>query len=282
MADAPFIKSDVAAVIDEKLIPSLQEVLQNTPGFHQTITDVSAYAEQGVDRVEFPKVGPVTTQDATSAMEFKNRTYALDELLLNIERGHCFFVKNSLKKETKINITERELSDGLIAILNDRDEAIHDALSDAADSAGNLVERTEDIGDDFVSARKILVDNKVKIVPGGQIAALNSTDMARVLKHPSFTDASKLANAAIPLVTGAIGRIYGFDVYEHNLSESLLYSRKAAVYADHGTLDVNEGTDVKNNGKEWSEVLKFGTKALQGGAYVVKFVDAIPEGEGEA
>jgi hypothetical protein len=270
MADAIFQKSDVAVVIDENLIPSLQEILQNTPGFHQTITDVSQYAEMGVDRVEFPKVGPVATQDATNTMEFKKREYALDVLMLNIERGHCFFVKNSLKKESKINITEQELTDGLTAILNDRDEAIHNAMFA---NAKNSVTRTANIGNDIVEARKKLVDEKVKIVPGGQVAALNSIDMAKVLKDPSFIDASKLANAAIPLVTGAIGRIYGFDVVEHTLEHSLLYSRKAAVYADHGTLDVNEGTAVKDNAKEWSEVLKFGTKVLQDGAYIVKLVD---------
>jgi hypothetical protein len=271
MSDQKILKSDVAAVIDEKLIPSLQEILQNTPGFHATITDVSQYAEMGVDRVEFPKVGPVETQDATDTMEFKKRTYDLDTLLLNIERGHCFFVKNSLKKESKINITERELSDGAVAILNDRDEAIHNAMYA---SAKNEVVRSADIGADLVSARKKLIDEKVKILPGQQVAALNSADMAKVLVHPAFQDASKLANSAVPLVTGTIGRIYGFDVFEHTLEHTLLYSRKAAVYADHGTWDVNEGTAVKDNAKEWSEVLKFGTKVLQDGAYIVKLVDA--------
>lgn len=270
MADAPFVKGDI--VTDSAIMEEVQEILQNTPGLHMMFTDVSQYAVQGVDSVEFPKVGPVTTQDASTVMEHKKRTYALDTLALSIERGHCFFVKNSLRKESKINLTEAELRDGMVAILNDRDESIHDALA----ATTNTVERTADIGDDIVDARKILVDNKVKMIAGQQVILANSSDYAKILKHSSFTDASKLANASVPLVTGSVGRIYGFDVVEHLFDETIIASKKALVYANHLAPDINTAVDVKNNAVEWSEVLKYGVKALQSLAYAVKLVDPAP------
>ncbi|WP_417447201.1 hypothetical protein [Kangiella sp.] len=269
MADAPFVKADI--VTSSNILEQVQEILQKTPGLHTAFTDVSMYAEMGSDSVEFPKVGPVTTQDATGTMEYKNRSYTMDKLDLSIERGHCFLIKNSLKKESKINLTEAELRDGMISILNDRDQSIHDAAA----ATTQTVERSADIGNDIVDARKILVDNNVKIIPGQQVLLANSTDFAKILKHTAFTDAAKLANSSVPLVTGAIGRIYGFDVMEHTFAETLIASKRGVVYADHGEPDVNTAPAVKANGTEWSEVLKFGVKAVQDLKYVVKLADPV-------
>lgn len=257
MADAPFVKADI--VTSSNILTTVQEILQKTPGLHSAFTDVSAYAVQGVDAIEFPKVGPIATQDASNTMEFKNRSYTMDTLPLNIERGHCFLIKNSLAKESKINLTEAELRDGMIAILNDRDASIHTAAS----ATTQTVTRTADIGADIVAARKLLVDNEIKMVPGQQVILANSSDYAAIIKHPLFVDASKLGNGVSVAVSGIAGRIYGFDVYEHTFANTLIASRKGLVYGNHLAPDVNTAPDVKGNGVAWSEVLKFGVKAVQ-------------------
>lgn len=261
-----FAKNQI--VTSSQDLPELQERLQRTPGLHMAVLDYSDRATQGVDQISFPKAAPVSSQNAAAAMTLASQSYGLDVLQLSIERGHRFNVKRALKKESRIDIITDQLNAGLTAILNDRDQSIHDAM---VAGSGEEVVYTSDIVADIIEARKKLKDAKAW-TNGEMYLALNTSDFAKVLKSPLFQSAEKLAGSMNPAVDGVVGMISGFRVIEHNMESSLAFNRKAAVYADHGQLEIGSTFDTANVADEFAASLKYGVKVLQDGACIVKFV----------
>jgi len=262
----------VANLIQRQLIAS--SVLAGT------ITNVSQFAVDGIDEIEFPKMDnlAVTKKTSGTAVDAAAISFGTDKLLLNQHAVVQWLIEKKANKQAAINLESAYLMNATKAHAKQVDVDIHAALiagvsTSAPDHviafAGASFGRA-----DIVEAMKLL---DLQEMPAEQrFLAVNPTEHATLLNIADFIDASKYGSTS-PVQNGEIGQLFGMKVLKSTVvtaGRPIVFQSEACVLGFQLNPQFDNQKDLANLATRYSVDQLYGVKVTQSGKGIVRLGSA--------
>jgi N4-gp56 family major capsid protein len=245
-----------------------------------TIMDVSQFAVDGLDEIEFPKLGSfsVTKKISGTAVDAAALTYGTDKLLLNQHAVVQWLVEKKANKQAVVNLESANLERAVSAHAKQVDVDIHAALiADVSASAPDHIIAYAGASFDKEDVLKALELLDIQEWPSeNRFLAVNPAEHKTLLAIDSFIDASKYGSAE-PIQNGEIGRIYGVPVIKTTVvtaGRPLVYHMEAACIGFQLNPEFDQDKDLANLGIRYSLDQLYGVKVLQSGKGIVRLGSA--------
>lgn len=262
----------VAALVQRELIA--KSVLFGT------IMDVSQFAVQGADEIEFPKLGSfsVTKKTSGTAVDAAALTYATDKLLLNQHAVVQWLIEKKANAQAAINLESANLQRAISAHAKQVDVDIHAALiagvsTSAPDHVIAFAGASFDKAD-IVEAMKLL-DNQ-EFPAEGRYLAVNPAEHATMLNIDNFIDASKYGSN-MPVMNGEIGQVFGMKVLKSTVvtaGRPVIYQAESSCIGFQLQPTFDNQKDLANLATRYSLDQLYGVKVLQAGKGIVRLGSA--------
>lgn len=219
-------KEEIDAVSLEVISSIVQSELIQGMMLAPTLSDYSALATPGSDKVKVPRAGSFTAEKKLSATDFSSQalTFATDDIALDEDYGVFATVENIASLQANIDLVGQYAARMATALAYQMDQKIYVQMKLASasspdhriafDNASTLAKN------DFVAAKKKLKVANVPLNDGKLFCAISPERESDILKLSDFIDADKYgAEAVAAKMNGVIGKIYGFNVIVSNVVE---------------------------------------------------------------
>ena len=245
-----------------------------------TIVNVSQYAVEGVDEIEFPKMDnlAVTKKTSGTAVDAAAISFGTDKLLLNQHAVVQWLIEKKANKQAAVNLEAAYLANATKAHAKQIDVDIHAALiagvsTSAPDHviafAGASFGRA-----DIVEAMKLL--DLQEFPAENRYLAVNPTEHATLLNITDFIDASKYGSTA-PVQNGEIGQLFGMKVLKSTVvtaGRPVVYQSESCVLGFQITPQFDSQKDLANLATRYSLDQLYGTKVTLSGKGIVRLGSA--------
>ena len=247
------------------VIPQHQEILDRKASVLPTLRDVSKYAVKGASSVDFPTLAPRAGQSIALGGSFtvNNANYGNDSFLLNEILGDAFSIDLHQEEENILNNLEDSSRETLHSIAKQADASCISKMITAATLMAGAPSAS--LYDDLVDMAKLLDDADVPAED--RYVAVTNADYAVLSKE--IKDFIRFNTDK----SGVVGEILGMKVVRctaAELSQTMVYHKNAVAYCWHGTTKFIEEPSATAVSQTYSISRKFGAKAVQSGAMIVK------------
>jgi N4-gp56 family major capsid protein len=272
------ITGDVATdVLKKTLVASIvQRELIASSVLAASVRDVTEFAEDGADEIDFPRHGSftVTKKVSGTAVEAAALTYAADKLQLNQQAVVQWLIEKKAQKQSAVNLETANLLAAARAHAKQVDVDIHAAMiagvSTAAPDhviafAGATFGRA-----DIVEGLKLL--DLQEYPSSDRFLAVNPTEYATMLNIADFIDASKYGSTQ-PIMNGEIGQVFGMRVLKSTVvtaGRPLIYHRESLVLGFQMAPELDSDKDLANLATRYSLDQLYGLKVMQSGKGIVR------------
>jgi hypothetical protein len=258
----------VAALVQRELIASA--VLAGS------IKDVTEFAVDGMDEIEFPKHGSFTVTKKVSGtpVDAQALSWGTDKLLLDQHAVIQWLIEKKAKKQAAVNLETANLLAAARAHAKQVDADIHAALI-AGVSASSPDHVIAYAGAEFGRADIVkgmeLLDN-AEFPAGDRFLAVNPAEYAAMLNLTDFIDASKYGSSR-PVVNGEIGEVFGMKVLKTSVvtaGRPLIYHSESAVIGFQLAPEYDMDKDLGNLAIRHSLDQLYGIKVCLSGKGIVR------------
>jgi hypothetical protein len=277
MADVLTGKTEIDAVSQEIVASIIQEELIQSAILLPTITDYSAFAVKGSDKVKIPKAGSFTAvlKAENVAASAEALTFSTDDIALDLHYNVQALIEDIADIQANVPLMDEYIRRMAKAIALKVDEEIYDELVLASVAApdhkidwANAPTDTVTKGD-FVTAKKLLKQANVPMLSNELFFLINPKRESEILLLADFVDADKwIEGSANAKLNGMIGRAYGFNILVSNLvndDEVVFYHKSAVGYATQMAPRLQSDKDLPNLAQRLALDMLFGVKVLDGG-----------------
>jgi N4-gp56 family major capsid protein len=262
----------VAALVQRQLIAS--SVLAGT------VRNVSEFAIDGIDEVEFPKTSSfaVTKKVSGTPVDAAALTYGTDKLLLNQHAVIQWLIEKKANKQSAINLETANLLNASKAHAKQVDVDIHAAMIAGVSAAGPdhvIAFAGATFGRaDIVKAMELL---DIQEVPAElRFLAVHPTEHATLLNITDFVDANRYGSTQ-PIMNGEIGQLFGMKVLKSTVvaaGRPLVYQAESTVLGFQLLPQFDSQKDLANLATRYSLDQLYGAKVMQSGVGIVRLGSA--------
>jgi hypothetical protein len=245
-----------------------------------TILDVSSFAVDGLDEIEFPKLGSfaVTKKVSGTPVSAAALTYGTDKLLLDQHAVIQWLIEKKSNKQAAINLELANLQSAARAHAKQVDVDIHAALIAGVSAAApdHVIAYAGASFDkaDIVKALELL-DNQ-EFPTADRYLAVNPAEYATMLNIDGFVDASKFGSNA-PVMNGQIGEVFGVKVLKTTVvtaGRPLVYHKESSAIGFQLTPSFESDKDLANLATRYSVDQLYGIKVMLSGKGIVRLGSA--------
>lgn len=277
MADVFTDKAAIDAVSMEIILSIVQEELIQKAILAPTLTDYSAFAVAGSDKVKIPKAGSFVAEQklGSTALNAQALTMLTDDLSLDQHYAVQTLVEDIAKLQANVDMFGEYLKRMASSLAKEMDEKLYAQLkltsSAAPDHRIDWANAPTDTATkaDFVAARKLLKTANVPLEDGNNFVAVNPKRESEMLSLTDFVDADKwLAGSADAKLNGVIGKVYGFQVLVTNVVEDdavIFYHKSHVGYARQALPKYETMRDLAFLADRMSLAHLYGCKVLDSG-----------------
>ena len=270
MADAIIGKTEVDAASMELVAGITQDFMIQAALLAPLVTNVSQFAVPGADKIKFPKLGALAVGDKAenTAVDAQLLAYTVDELDLDKHK----VIQVLVEKKAQVQGPQQMLADLAeragkgMGLQLDIDIIAALELASAATPDHRLAYVGASIAAaDILAARTAL--NKQNIPQSDRFLGVSPDSEAALLAIPDFIHADKYGNAG-SLITGELGRIYGFTVIMHNnfaTARTIAWHKSAVAFGLQAGLDYQTESALAHLGTRHSFDQMYGVKTMDGG-----------------
>lgn len=250
-------------------------------------SDVSGFAEKGLDRISFPRYSSfsVTKKTSGTAIDAASLTEGVDTLLLDQEAVVQWLIEKKASTQTRVRLEAEYAARAASAHGRQVENDMLDELIAGADT-GNDVEFVAALTRENILDMNLNLD-KQYVPKNDRVLIVSSTQYRELLNISDFIDASKFGGGA-PVMTGQIGMIYGIPVVVSQELENIAGAVSAGNGATHAIMAHKEGLaigfqidpmflqdeDLPNLADRYSLSQLYGVKALNNGDMIALCKDA--------
>lgn len=241
-----------------------------------TVRNVSEFAIDGIDEIEFPKTSnfAVTKKVSGTAVDAAALTYSTDKLLLDQHAVVQWLIEKKANKQSAINLETANLLNAANAHAKQVDVDIHAAMIAGVSASGPdhiIAFAGASFGRaDIVKAMELL---DLQEIPSElRYLAVNPTDHATLLNITDFIDVSKYGSSA-PVMNGEIGQLFGMKVLKSTVvtaGRPLAYQQEAVALGFQLLPQFDQDKDLANLSTRYSLDQLYGAKVMQGGVGIVR------------
>lgn len=245
-----------------------------------SIMDVSSFAQDGMDEIEFPKLGSATVVKKVSGTPVTAGalTYGTDKLLLDQHAVVQWLIEKKANKQSAITLEAANLQRAVSAHAKQVDVDIHAMLiAGVSTSAPDHVIAFEGASfdkADIINAM-VLLDNQ-EFPSAERYLAVNPAEHGAMLKVDGFIDASKYGSN-MPVMNGEIGQVLGMRVLKSTVvtaGRPLIYQKECACIGFQLNPEFDQQKSLENLGTLYSLDQLYGLKIFQSGKGVVRLGSA--------
>ena len=246
-----------------------------------TVRNVSEFAVDGSDEIEFPKTSNFTVVKKVSgtAVSAAALTYSTDKLLLNEHAVIQWLIEKKANKQSAINLETANLLNAANAHAKQVDLDIHAAMIAGVSAAGPdhvIAFAGATFGRaDIVKAMELL---DIQEIPNElRYMAIHPSEFATLLNITDFVDASKFGSSA-PLINGEIGQLFGMKVLKSTVvtaGRPVIYQQEACALGFQLLPQFDSDKDLSNLAMRYSLDQLYGAKVMQSGVGIVRLGAAI-------
>ena len=262
----------VAAIVQRELIAN--SVLAGA------VRNVSEFAVDGVDEIEFPKHGSFTVTKKVSGTQVDAAalTYGTDKLLLDQHAVIQWMIEKKANKQSVVNLESANLLAAARAHAKQVDVDVHSALiagvsASAPDHviayAGASFGRA-----DIVKALELL---DIQEFPSeNRFLAVHPSQFADMLNISDFIDASKFGSNQ-PILNGQIGTVFGVRVLKTTVvtaGRPLMFHAESCALGFQLAPSFDSDKDLANLGTRYSLDQLYGVKVMLDGKGIVRLGSA--------
>jgi N4-gp56 family major capsid protein len=245
-----------------------------------TIRNVSEFAVDGVDEIEFPKMSnfAVTKKVSGTAVDAAALTWGTDKLLLDQHAVVQWLVEKKANKQSAVNLESASLLNAANAHAKQVDVDIHAAMIADVSAAGPdhiIAFAGASFGRaDIVKAMELL---DIQEFPAEQRYLLvHPTEHATLLNITDFVDANRYGSREA-IMNGEIGQLFGMKVLKSTVCTAgrpLVYQAEAAVLGFQLAPQFDQDKDLANLATRYSLDQLYGCKVMQSGKGIVRLGSA--------
>jgi hypothetical protein len=241
-----------------------------------TIRNVSEFAVDGVDEIEFPRTNNFSVVKKTSgtAVEAAALTYGTDKLLLDQHAVIQWLLEKKANKQSAINLEAANLLNATAAHAKGVDVDIHAALIAGVSASGPdhiIAFAGASFGRaDIVKAMELL--DLQEMPDEGRFLAVNPTEHATLLNITDFIDVSKYGSTA-PVMNGELGQLFGMKVLKSTVvtaGRPIVYQAESCVLGFQLQPTFASQPDLANLATRYSVDQLYGVKVMQSGKGIVR------------
>jgi hypothetical protein len=245
-----------------------------------SIRNVSEFAVDAIDEIEFPKLSnfAVTKKVSGTPVDAAALTYATDKLLLNEHAVVQWLIEKKANKQSAINLESANLLNAAAAHAKQVDVDIHAAMIAGVSAAGPdhiIAFAGASLGRaDIVEGMKLL--DLQEYPSEGRYLAVNPTEHAVLLNITDFIDVSKYGSTQ-PVQNGELGMLFGMKVLKSTVvlaGRPLIYQAEAAVLGFQLAPMFDNQKDLANLATRYSLDQLYGCKVMQSGKGIVRLGSA--------
>ena len=266
---------EIQAMSRAEISPAIQTYLQQESILINLVQDFSYLVTKGSKSVTPPRSGgfSVKRKQSNTQTDVQSVTYSGDTINLtnhdyiqweNEEIAESQSVPDLVADET-LKATADLGYDFDLKVVEQFKSASSTSPDHAVSFAGSTLARA-----DILTARKLLLDQKIKPVPGRIKMGVGPLREKEMLNIDDFIDASKFGSN-IPVSNGQIGRVFGMDVYVSTAFENdvFYWVEDAVGQAWQRRLTFDMQKDLRNLGMLYSLDWRYGVSILDSGKRVV-------------
>lgn len=280
MADV--ITGDVATdVLKQTVIASIvQRELIAGSVLAGTVRNVTEFAVDGMDEIEFPKHSSFTVTKKVSGtpVDASALTWGTDKLLLNEHAVIQWLIEKKANKQSVVNLESANLLAAAKAHAKQVDVDVHAALIAGVSTASPdhvIAFAGASFGRaDIVKALELL--DLQEMPTEGRFLAVNPTEFATMLNIDNFVDASKFGSNA-PILNGQIGQVFGMPVLKTTAvtaGRPVVYHMDALALGFQLAPQFDSQKDLANLATRYSLDQLYGMKVMQSGKGIVRLGSA--------
>lgn len=245
-----------------------------------TIRNVSSFAVDGVDEIEFPRTNTfsITKKVSGTAVDAAALTYSTDKLLLNQHAVIQWLLEKKANKQSAINLEAANLLNATLAHAKGVDVDIHAALIAGVSASGPdhiIAFAGASFGRaDIVKAMELL--DLQEMPDEGRFLAVNPTEHATLLNITDFVDVSKYGSTA-PVMNGELGQLFGMKVLKSTVvtaGRPIVYQSEACILGFQLQPTFASQPDLANLATRYSVDQLYGVKVMQSGKGIVRLGSA--------
>ena len=273
--------STVAAnVIEKHVSMQLTETLIQNSIMMGAVRDFSGLVGPGMDRLDIPNYTELAVQTVseTAAMTPQDPTIAIDSLDLNQHKSIPFALSDRASVQSKLNIVSDIVKNAGRTLAHDVDNALIAAVVAASSAAApdHRIALTVNPDADIRTARKLL--NVANVPMSDRFLLVSPGFEDSMLGVAGFVEADKYGSSE-PVLTGEIGRVFGFRVLLSTSSEAALgtdngfvaFHRSCIGFARQIGMKFERDRNVLAQRDEYAMSHLYGLKALGAGNRQVVF-----------
>lgn len=262
-------------VLRMELINSMvQRALRERGQLVAAVTDVSSFAQAGLDTISFPRrVKNFVVQNLVEESEADSQTieYTNDKLLLDQHAIIAWFIKKRSETQSMVNLEADAIVEAAGEHAIDVDRKIYAAMLASANVNNDVA-----ITGAWTTAKALEVRANLQALTKQRtnqmemFVAVTSEHEAELLDLPRFVESDKYG-ANIPLISGELGRYYGMRFLvsdELPENKSVAWFRNGVVYGNQLAADYRTLYMPKKAGTEHALDQLYGVKVLDEGKYV--------------
>lgn len=270
------VTSTVAAsVIEKRVSPVIQETLIQNSVMIPAIWNRSAEVGPGMDRLDVPILGELAVQNVSETTELVPAApvISVDQMALDQQKAILWAITDRTSVQSKIAISAEIFKNGGKTLAASIDDAIiAEMVAEVSAGAPDHVIAFDAggvLGDaDVRNARELM--NIQNIPMSDRFLLVGPTAEKSLLGVANFIEVQKYGSEARALMTGELGRLYGFTVLMSTSSsltagEAMFFHRHCLTYATQINMRFDQDRNLKGHSDEFSLSLLYGVKGLDGG-----------------
>lgn len=245
-----------------------------------TVYNVSQFAVDGADQIDFPRLSnfAVTKKTSGTPVDASALTYSTDSLALNQHAVVQWLVEKKASKQAAINLETANLMNAVNAHAKQVDVDLHaELIAGVSASAPDhiIAFAGASFGQaDIVEAMRLL--DMQEIPSEDRYLLVNPTEHATLLNIADFIDASKYGSIQ-PVQNGEIGQLFGMKVLKSTVCTAgrpVVYQREAICLGFQLQPQFDQQKDLANLATRYSLDQLYGVKTLQSGKGIVRLGSA--------
>lgn len=245
-----------------------------------TIRNVSEFAQDGVDEIEFPRMSnfAVTKKTSGTPVDAAALTWGTDKLLLDQHAVVQWLVEKKANKQAAVNLESASLLNASNAHAKQVDVDIHAAMIAGVSASGPdhiIAFAGASFGRaDIVKAMELL--DIQEMPPEQRYLLVHPTEHATLLNITDFVDANRYGSREA-ILNGEIGQLFGMKVLKSTVctvGRPLVYQAEAAVLGFQLMPQFDSDKDLANLATRYSLDQLYGTKVMQSGKGIVRLGSA--------
>lgn len=271
----------VAANIIEKVVSTqITETLIQNSVMLGSVRDFTGLVRPGMDRLDVPNYSELAVQTVseTAAMTPQNPTILVDQLNLDQHKSIPFEISDRADVQAKLNLVSDIVANAGRSLAADVDNYIISQMVAGVSTAApdHKLALTANPDDDIRTARKLL--NEANVPMSDRFLLISPGFEEQMLGVAGFIETDKYGSSE-PILTGEIGRVFGFRVMMSTSSQAELatdngfvaYHRSCIGFARQIAMKFEQDRNVLKQSDEYALSHLYGAVALGAGDRQVVF-----------